>query len=541
MANQQIDNIEDINEAINPITPPINGQEGLEILGHNRNQSVILSRFSRSFFKIYSHLIALYSSIKNLNNNKVSKSGDTMSGDLRISKQSPIIFFDDFRSENNLGGYVGYGSREGIFQIVNRVTGKTLMLNHDGILAYNGAARFDTVYFGDLTDVSIRKGNAGEIILEAEKPFVYVGGEYRRLYHQGFIPSATEVGAEPTITNKRSGWNLDKTDLTENDSNKLFTPKGALNLFNTLTTNFTDAINTAKEALRTDIIKKVSKTGDTMTGDLRINKGAPLIFFDDARESDGRGGFIGFGSGNGKLIVANYITGKNLMLDSDSRLKYNGEVEFDRVYLGASSDVSIRKGNAGEIILEAEKPFVRTGGQYRRLYHQGFVPSPTEVGAVNKIGDTMTGTLNIQNGSPLLYLKDTRTANGNNWVGCGSSQIGILSFYNDYAKKAMDITHEGKFRFNGSEVFSGDSIQMGTVGAVRWIKYPNGVAECYGFTSGKNVTFPFTFRGVEYVNVVHRGTGETVTASVHDSVTNNGFSIISTTGTSFYWHAKGWV
>ena len=73
MANQQIDNIEDINEAINPITPPINGQEGLEMLGHNRNQSVILSRFSRSFFKIYLHLIALYSSIKTLNSGKEDK------------------------------------------------------------------------------------------------------------------------------------------------------------------------------------------------------------------------------------------------------------------------------------------------------------------------------------------------------------------------------------------------------------------------------------------------------------------------------------
>lgn len=73
MANQQIDNIEDINEAINPITPPIDGQEGLEMLGHNRNQSVILSRFSRSFFKIYSHLITLYSSIKSLGQNKLDK------------------------------------------------------------------------------------------------------------------------------------------------------------------------------------------------------------------------------------------------------------------------------------------------------------------------------------------------------------------------------------------------------------------------------------------------------------------------------------
>lgn len=58
---------------------------------------------------------------------------------------------------------------------------------------------------------------------------------------------------------KRSGFNLEKTDLTENDSNKVFTPKGALNLFNTLTTNFTNGINAAKEVLRLDIVKKLNK------------------------------------------------------------------------------------------------------------------------------------------------------------------------------------------------------------------------------------------------------------------------------------------
>ena len=60
----------------------------------------------------------------------------------------------------------------------------------------------------------------------------------------------TQIKSKEPIINKKTGFNLDKTDLTENDSNKLFSAKGALNLFNTLTTNFTDAINAAKEALR---------------------------------------------------------------------------------------------------------------------------------------------------------------------------------------------------------------------------------------------------------------------------------------------------
>lgn len=41
-------------------------------------------------------------------------------------------------------------------------------------------------------------------------------------------------GKEPSFY-KKSGFNLEKTNLTENDSNKLFTAKGALDLFNRLT------------------------------------------------------------------------------------------------------------------------------------------------------------------------------------------------------------------------------------------------------------------------------------------------------------------
>ncbi|MDY4010799.1 MAG: hypothetical protein SOY60_03930 [Fusobacterium gastrosuis] len=71
---------------------------------------------------------------------------------------------------------------------------------------------------------------------------------------------------EPLIT-KKTAFNLDKTNLTENDSNKLFTAKGALDLFNTLTTNFTNAVNTAKEYFRTELVKKIDKTSisDSLT------------------------------------------------------------------------------------------------------------------------------------------------------------------------------------------------------------------------------------------------------------------------------------
>lgn len=68
-----------------------------------------------------------------------------------------------------------------------------------------------------------------------------------------------DTGKENTIT-KKTGFNLDKTNLTENDSNKLFTAKGALDLFNNLTTAISTAVEAAKTALRVDIAKKIDKT-----------------------------------------------------------------------------------------------------------------------------------------------------------------------------------------------------------------------------------------------------------------------------------------
>lgn len=68
-----------------------------------------------------------------------------------------------------------------------------------------------------------------------------------------------DTGKEPKIA-KKTGFNLDKTDLTENNSNKLFTAKGALDLFNKLTTAISTAVEAAKTALRLDIVKKIDKT-----------------------------------------------------------------------------------------------------------------------------------------------------------------------------------------------------------------------------------------------------------------------------------------
>lgn len=96
--------------------------------------------------------------------------------------------------------------------------------------------------YASTADIEVINGNIKKLVQNAEE-------------------QDTQIKSKEPIINKKTGFNLDKTDLTENDSNKLFSAKGALNLFNTLTTNFTDAINIAKEALRIDIARKEDKFG----------------------------------------------------------------------------------------------------------------------------------------------------------------------------------------------------------------------------------------------------------------------------------------
>lgn len=126
MANQQIDKIEDINEAINPITPQINGNEGLEILGYNRNQPVNLLRFSRSLFKIYQHLVKLYISTKNINDNKLDKgtySGNAQNLKENIDSKEPKITRTDVPENNSKKVFSALGALNLKNWLVSNYTG----------------------------------------------------------------------------------------------------------------------------------------------------------------------------------------------------------------------------------------------------------------------------------------------------------------------------------------------------------------------------------------------------------------------------------
>lgn len=163
---------------------------------------------------------------------------------------------------------------------------------------------------------------------------------------------------------KRSGFNLDKTDLTENNSNKVFTPKGALNLFNTLTTNFTNGINAAKEVLRLDIVKKLNKgayLGDAQDLKNDIDSKEPIINKNsgfnkvktDLVENDTNKVFSAKGAFDLKnWLVTNYTTLMNnikSVLDNDiaAKLPHGG---YNRTAQDLKNDVDTKVSKDGDII-----------------------------------------------------------------------------------------------------------------------------------------------------------------------------------------------
>ena len=78
-------------------------------------------------------------------------------------------------------------------------------------------------------------------------------------------PSCDDVGAEPKFP-KNDGFNRVKTDLAENDTNKVFSAKGAFDLKTYLVTNYTTLMNNIRDTLTNSINTKLPHGGYGGTG-----------------------------------------------------------------------------------------------------------------------------------------------------------------------------------------------------------------------------------------------------------------------------------
>ena len=163
---------------------------------------------------------------------KVSKSGDNISGSLRsINVAQPFIA--NYTTAHLIGGFArGYQVR------LDDVTKAEFGM-------YGTDGRVIHTYIGkSYDDASMKLFHDGALYLKA----INLNTSSKEV-----VTAINELnnGKEPTFS-KKSGFNLEKTDNATNDTNKLFTAKGAYNLKNEVDT-------------------KVSKSGDTMTGQLILN------------------------------------------------------------------------------------------------------------------------------------------------------------------------------------------------------------------------------------------------------------------------------
>lgn len=132
---------------------------------------------------------------------------------------------------------------------------------------------------------------------------------------------------------------------------------------------------------------KVSKSGDTMTGDLKLpNLTAHGDIFANGTVKS-TGGI--FDSGSRVYSPVNKPTPDNIGAVSKSGDKMTGVLKFDY------DNTFIRAGREGELIFGATTPFIQSGSNYYKMYHEGFKPTPADIGAVGSRYDylpTFDGT-----------------------------------------------------------------------------------------------------------------------------------------------------
>lgn len=222
---------------------------------------------------------------------------------------------------------------------------------------------------------------------------------------------------------KRSGWNLDKTDLTENDSNKLFTPKGALNLFNTLTTNFTNGINAAKEVLRLDIVKK-------------LNKGAYLGDAQDLKNDiDSKEPIINKNSGFNKV--------KTDLVENDTNKVFSAKGALDLKNWLVTNYTTLMN-NIRDTLTNSINTKLPHGG-----YNQSAQTLKNEIDTkVSKAGDTI-GSISA---TPLILIRDSSNENLN------------IRFYLPQQKidKYFGVSSSGKFAIDSSPSLSSSTNNLVT-------------------------------------------------------------------------------
>lgn len=212
---------------------------------------------------------------------------------------------------------------------------------------------------------------------------------------------------------------LEKTDLVENDTNKNFSAKGAFDLKSWLVENYTTLMNNIRENLTNMINTKTphggyNKSSQDLKNDIDTKIGIQSIS-DYTLEQ-----------------IKNLLTG--VYKCSNCKI---GTYDNDEIYPYGTLQVY----RSGSIILQIYTTFYSFSknkiygtfmrrsddsgalGNFYKIYDSAQKPTPSDIGAVSKAGDTMTENLN--------FLGDDKyiTFNDDNKIGKKSGQ-GISIFFN---------------------------------------------------------------------------------------------------------------
>lgn len=181
---------------------------------------------------------------------------------------------------------------------------------------------------------------------------------------------------EPAIS-KKSGFNLVKTDAVENDTNKLFTSKGAFDLKTVITNAYTTLVNSTKTTLETSIANKLSHGGYTGTGQQLKNE------INSKLPNPGYGGVHELGR-----YLNLHLSGSTA--DFDARLGVNTDKSI--LIQSANGNIEIGPKNTTHCHIYTDREAFYLNKEIlinnNQVYHTGYKPSKSDVGlgSVNNWG-----------------------------------------------------------------------------------------------------------------------------------------------------------